>query len=112
MRSSGFAARKIEAEAEVEIESNSRFAGNALPQSASQILLLRSRSILRLWRGPFGLRGRRFNGQAKRLLYFRPNLAVLCRTTISKGLHTYGMFFIFLFTILINLSCRFITDSV
>ena len=44
-------------------------------------------SILRLWRAPFGLKGRRFYGQAKRLLYFRPNLEVLCRTSISKGLH-------------------------
>ena len=27
---------------------------------------------------PFDLKGRRFDGQAKRLLYFRPNLEVLC----------------------------------
>ena len=26
-------------------------------------------SILRLWRAPFGLKGRRFYGQAKRLMY-------------------------------------------
>ena len=38
---------------------------------------------------PFGLEGRRFDGQAKRLLYFRPNLEVLCRTSISKGALAY-----------------------
>ena len=54
------------------LQSNSRFAA----------------SILRLCRGPFGLKGRRFYGQAKRLLYFGPNLEVLCRTSISKGLHS------------------------
>ena len=38
---------------------------------------------------PFGLEGKRFDGQAKRLLYFRPNLEVLCRTSISKGALAY-----------------------
>ena len=33
---------------------------------------------------PFGLKGKRFYGQAKRLLYFRPNLDILCRMSISK----------------------------
>ena len=38
---------------------------------------------------PFGPKGRRFDGQAKRLLYFRSNLEVLCRTSISKGALAY-----------------------
>ena len=38
---------------------------------------------------PVGLEGRRFDGQANHLLYFRPNLEVLCRTSISKGALAY-----------------------
>ena len=34
---------------------------------------------------PFGLKGKRFYVQAKRLLYSRPNLDILCRMSISKG---------------------------
>ena len=53
--------------------------------SASQIPPLRGGPSPGLWPPPFGLKGKRFYGQAKRLLYFRPNLEVLCRTSISKG---------------------------
>ncbi len=53
--------------------------------SASQI----TASARRIHPLAFGLEGKRFDGQAKRLLYFRPNLEVLCRTSISKGALAY-----------------------
>ena len=47
---------------------------------------LRGISILRLWRGPFGLTGRRLNGQARRLFGLGQTRKSLCRTSVSKGL--------------------------
>ena len=43
-------------------------------------------SILRLWRGPFGLTGRRLNGQARRLFGLGQTRKSLCGTSVSKGL--------------------------
>ena len=44
------------------------------------------RSILHLWRGPFGLTGRRLNGQARRLFGLGQTRKSLCGTSVSKGL--------------------------
>ena len=43
-------------------------------------------SILRLRRGPFGLTGRRLNGQARRLFGLGQTRKSLCGTSVSKGL--------------------------
>ena len=43
-------------------------------------------SILRLRRGPFGLTGRRLNGQARRLFGVGQTRKSLCGTSVSKGL--------------------------
>ena len=43
-------------------------------------------SILRLRRGPFGLTGRRLNGQARRLFELGQTRKSLCGTSVSKGL--------------------------
>ena len=43
-------------------------------------------SILRLRRGPFGLTGRRLNGQARRLFGLDQTRKSLCGTSVSKGL--------------------------
>ena len=43
-------------------------------------------SILCLWRGPFGLTGRRLNGQARRLFGLGQTRKSLCGTSVSKGL--------------------------
>ena len=42
--------------------------------------------ILCLWRGPFGLTGRRLNGQARRLFGLGQTRKSLCGTSVSKGL--------------------------
>ena len=47
---------------------------------------LRGISILRLLRGPFGLTGRRLNGQARRLFGLGQTRKSLCGTSVSKGL--------------------------
>ena len=54
-------------------------------RSARKIPPLRG-SILRLRRGPFGLTGRRLNGQARRLFGLGQTRKSLCGTSVSKGL--------------------------